>query len=372
MVRDAALRTGALSVGVVADVQWPVIEHVVRDDAFAHAVQAALDAKTKPPGSLGRLEDWAHQIACIQQSLQPHVDDVCVLVFAGDHGVTVEGVSPYPQSVTAQMVASFCAGGAAVCVLAREAGVELSVIDAGVATPSAPHPALVDRRIAAGTRNFGIEPAMDAGQCAQALQCGIALMPAHAHRHAIAFGEMGIGNTTSAAALMHAMTGCAAAECVGRGTGADDAMLLRKQHIVEDAIRLHRLHAGECTPAARALDALRCIGGFEIAMMAGAMLGAAAQRQVLVIDGFISTAAYAVAVAVDPAVQGYAVAAHQSDEFAHAHWLRLLDLRPALALQLRLGEGSGAVLAVPLLRAACAMLREMSTFESAGVSTRSD
>lgn len=348
----------------------PTIAPVVRDDAFAHEVQRAIDAKTKPPGALGRLEEWAHRIACIQQSPRPRMDDACVIVFAGDHGVAHAGVAPYPQAVTAQMVRNFCDGGAAVCVFARSVGIDLQVVDAGVLTPSPAHPVLVDARIDAGTRNFAVEPAMTDAQCMQAIEAGIALMRAHAHRHAIAFGEMGIGNTTSAAALMHALTGTDAMACVGRGTGADDAMLARKRSVVEDAARLHGLHALDSPASARALNALRCVGGFEIAMMAGAMLGAAAQRQVVIVDGFISTAAYAVAVALVPALRGYAVAAHVSDETPHTRWLRLLDLRAALSLDMRLGEGSGAVLAVPLLRAACDMLRDMATFDSANVSQR--
>jgi nicotinate-nucleotide--dimethylbenzimidazole phosphoribosyltransferase len=346
----------------------PPIEAVELDGALARAVQAAIDAKTKPPGSLGRLESLALQLACVQQRAQPQFDAVEAIVFAGDHGVVAEGVSPYPQAVTAQMVGNFLAGGAAVCVFARSVGARLRVVDAGVATPLPAHPSLIDRRIAAGTANFVRAPAMDDAQRTRALGNGIELVR-DLDADAFAFGEMGIGNTTCAAALMHALTGLDAGDCVGRGTGADAAMLERKRSVVAGAVDRHRLHSIDDRHA-RALAALREVGGFEVAMMAGAMLGAAATQRMFIVDGFIATAAYAVAVAIEPALRGYAVFAHVSAEAPHARWLQALDAQPLLDLGLRLGEGSGAVLAVPLLRAACAMLGEMATFDSAGVSGR--
>jgi nicotinate-nucleotide--dimethylbenzimidazole phosphoribosyltransferase len=353
----------------VAAFSAPSIAPVDLDGAFGRAVQAAIDAKTKPPGSLGRLESLALQIACVQQRAQPRLDEVEAIVFAGDHGVVAEGVSPYSQAVTAQMVGNFLAGGAAVCVFARSVGAQLRVVDAGVAAPLPSHPSLIERRIAAGTANFVHAPAMDDVQCARAIQNGIDLVQG-LDAAAFAFGEMGIGNTTCAAALMHALTAIDAGECVGRGTGADAAMLERKRDVVASAVERHRLHAIVDTRL-RAFAALRDVGGFEVATMAGAMLGAAATRRVFIVDGFIATAAYAVAVAIEPALRGYAVCAHVSAEAPHARWLQALGARPLLDLGLRLGEGSGAVLAVPLLRAACAMLGEMATFDSAGVSGRS-
>lgn len=353
----------------VAGFTAPPIAPVDLDGASARAVQAAIDAKTKPPGSLGRLESLALQLACVQQRAQPKFDAVEAIVFAGDHGVVAEGVSPYPQAVTAQMVANFLGGGAAVCVFARSVGAQLRVVDAGVATPLPAHPGLIDRRIAAGTANFAQAPAMDDMQCMRALRNGAEFVR-DLDADAFAFGEMGIGNTTCAAAIMHALTDVDAGDCVGRGTGADAAMLERKRDVVAAAVARHRLHAID-DRRARALATLRDVGGFEVATMAGAMLGAAATGRVFIVDGFIATAAYAVAVAIEPALRDYAVCAHVSAEAPHARWLQALDARPLFDLDLRLGEGSGAVLAVPLLRAACAMLAEMATFDSAGVSGRS-
>jgi nicotinate-nucleotide--dimethylbenzimidazole phosphoribosyltransferase len=335
------------------------------DDAFSHAVDAALDAKTKPPGSLGDLERLAAQIARVQRRLDPRIEHAQTLVFAGDHGVAAAGVSAYPATVTAQMVANFLAGGAAICVLSRQFGAELTVVDACVAADIDPHPRLLARKIGHGTANFAEEPAMSASACAAALRAGIVISSGYPPHGALIFGEMGIGNTTSAAALMHALTGLPVGACVGRGTGIDEAAFARKTAIIEAATA--KLGA-DCD----ALEALRCFGGFEIAMMCGAMLGAGAKRQMVIVDGFIATAAAAIALALAPALRDYCVFAHVSAESPHRRWLDMLGARPLLDLNLQLGEGSGAILALPLLHAAAAILREMATFASAGISDPDD
>ncbi len=341
----------------------PFVEPIRQDDSLSRDIDAELDAKTKPPGSLGELERLAAKIARVQRRLAPCIEHARVFVFAADHGIAAEGVSAYPATVTAQMVHNFLGGGAAICVLARELGAGFKVVDAGVAAVLPAHDALLHRKIGFGTSNFAQTPAMNQAQCVQALHAGIDLMADSPDAGAVVLGEMGIGNSTSAAALMHALTGLPVEECVGRGTGVDDSTLQRKREVVEHAVRLHG--RGE-----HALQALQCFGGFEIAMMAGAVLGAAAARQVVLVDGFIATAAVAVAAQLRPEALDYCVFAHVSAEVPHRLWLQRLDARPLLDLGLRLGEGSGAILALPLLRSACAILSQMATFRSAGVSGR--
>ena len=343
----------------------PQIAPIATDDAFARAVDAELDAKTKPLGALGELERLAARIARVQQRLAPSIAHAEALVFAADHGVAAEGVSAFPQAVTAQMVANFLAGGAAICVLARANGARLRVVDAGVAADLAPHPALIARSLGRGTANFVHAPAMTAAQCAEALKEGVSLGTSLPEHSVLVLGEMGIANTTSAAALMHALTGTPVADCVGRGTGVDDAGIARKCAAIHAAAARHGIDG---TP----LQLLARYGGFEIAMMAGAMLGAASKRQVILIDGFIATAAIAVAARIAPAVLDYCAFGHVSAEAPHRQWLKLLEARPLLDLGMRLGEGSGAMLALPLLRASCAILSDMATFQSAGVSGRDD
>lgn len=343
----------------------PQIAPIATDDAFARAVDAELDAKTKPLGALGELERLAARIARVQQRLAPSIAHAEALVFAADHGVAAEGVSAFPQAVTAQMVANFLAGGAAICVLARANGARLHVVDAGVAADLAPHPALIARSLGRGTANIVHAPAMTAAQCAEALKEGVSLGTSLPEHSVLVLGEMGIANTTSAAALMRVLTGTPVADCVGRGTGVDDAGIARKCAAIHAAVARHGIDG---TP----LQLLARYGGFEIAMMAGAMLGAASKRQVILIDGFIATAAIAVAARIAPAVLDYCVFGHVSAEAPHRQWLKLLEARPLLDLGMRLGEGSGAMLALPLLRAACAILSDMATFQSAGVSGRDD
>ncbi|KAA3654004.1 MAG: nicotinate-nucleotide--dimethylbenzimidazole phosphoribosyltransferase [Proteobacteria bacterium] len=333
------------------------------DATLVDALQAKIDGKTKPPGALGRIELLALQIGRIQQTLSPALSQPQILVFAGDHGAARAGVSAYPQDVTWQMVENFLAGGAAINVFARQMRLGLRIVDAGVAHDFGPREGLINGKIAPGTANYIEQAAMTSAQCDKALRFGRELTHRIAERggNAVGFGEMGIGNTASASLITHAITGVPLPQVVGRGTGLDDAGLDRKQALLGAAL------ARGGRPA-DPLAVLAEYGGFEIAMMAGAMLGAAEKRMLLVIDGFIVTAALLVAQAIAPAITDYCVFAHRSEEAGHAAQLRHLNASPLLDLGLRLGEGTGAALAWPLLQAAVAMLNDMASFESAGVS----
>jgi nicotinate-nucleotide--dimethylbenzimidazole phosphoribosyltransferase len=326
-------------------------------------LQRKLDNKTKPLGSLGALEALALQMGLAQGSDAPALAAPQMLVCAGDHGIAARGVSAYPSDVTWQMVENFLAGGAAVSVLARQHGLALTVADCGVRHTFAPRAGLIDCKVADGTADASTTSAMTAVQCAQAIGNGMALVKA-LPGNALLLGEMGIGNTSAAALLLARLTGAPLAACVGRGTGLDDAGLARKTAVLQQALDLH---AGAIAP----LDVLRCLGGFEIATLVGAILQAASQRRVVVVDGFIVTAALLVAHALAPQVLGYCVFAHESGEPGHARMLAHLGARPLLDLGLRLGEGSGAALAWPLLVSACALLAQMASFESAQVATAS-
>ncbi|MCM8611576.1 nicotinate-nucleotide--dimethylbenzimidazole phosphoribosyltransferase [Accumulibacter sp.] len=328
-------------------------------------LQARIDSKTKPPGSLGELERLALQIGMIQRSLTPSLGQPHLLVFAGDHGAAPAGISAYPQEVTWQMVENFLAGGAAISVFARHNGLRLQVVDAGVAHDFGPRSGLIDAKIASGTRNYLEQAAMSPEQRDQALAHGAAIVDGLAGEgcRVLGFGEMGIGNTASASLLTHQLTGTPLTDCVGRGTGLDDAGLARKRALLAQAAKRANL-----PPDADALDVLAEFGGFEIAMMTGAMLAAAAQRMLLLIDGFIVTAALLVAARHAPAVRDYCVFCHRSAEAGHQAQLRSLAAEPLLDLGLRLGEGTGAALAWPLVRAAAAFVNEMASFASAGVS----
>ena len=339
------------------------------DRSLETALRDKIAYKTKPPGSLGRLESLALQMGLIQRSTAPQILHPAMLVFAGDHGIAATGVSPYPQAVTVQMVANFVAGGAAINALSGVAGMALEVINAGVAADLQHLSAVIDIPLAQGTRNFAEEPAMTRAQVEQALAAGAARVRHHAAlgTTVIGFGEMGIGNTSSAACLMSVLCGVPLASCVGRGTGLDDAGLARKQAILEAALARHRQIDGSDP-----LAVLACFGGFEIAMMTGAFLAAAEAQMTILVDGFIATTALLVAVSLVPAVRDYCVFAHQSDEAGHRKLLEFLQAEPLLALSLRLGEGTGAALALPLLRAAAAFLNQMASFGEAGVSERAD
>lgn len=331
--------------------------------ALEAELAAAINNKTKPLGSLGRLEQLAAQIGLIQQTSQPQLRDPAIIVFAGDHGVVAEGISAFPQDVTWQMVENFLANGAAINVFARQNDIALHVVDAGVNHDFGPREKLLSMKVAAGTRNFAKEPAMSAAQCQAAMRNGAELV-AGLSGNVLGFGEMGIGNTTAAAAIMHKLTGIAVVDCVGAGTGLSSEGIRRKQAVIEAAVVLH---ADVIQPA----DVLATFGGFEIATMVGAMLAAAERRMVLLIDGFIVTSALLVAARMQPAILDYCVFSHQSDESGHARMLQALKVKPVLQLDLRLGEGTGAALVYPMLLAAVNFLNQMATFSSAQVSEKS-
>ena len=336
------------------------------NDALKSALQQKIKLKTKPLGALGRLEDIALQIGLIQNTLTPQLNKPTMLVFAGDHGIAASSVSPYPQAVTAQMVLNFLNGGAAINVFAKQNNMTLRVVDAGVNHQFAAHPNLINAKIAHGTANFLQEAAMTRIQCEQALTQGAALAKQEigAGCNVLGFGEMGIANTSSASCLMSVLCGLPIAQCVGRGTGLDDASLAKKIEILDLAIQHHALNGQD------AMQVLATFGGFEIAMMVGAMLGAAQQKTVLLIDGFIATAALLVAAKLQPNILQYCVFAHCSGEAGHRQLLEYLDAKPLLDLGLRLGEGTGAALVLPLLQAATNFLNDMASFESAGVSEK--
>jgi nicotinate-nucleotide--dimethylbenzimidazole phosphoribosyltransferase len=330
--------------------------------AAADEAQRHLDMLTKPPGSLGRLEDLAVRLVALT-GRPPRVAAPVIFTFAADHGVVVEGVSAYPQSVTAQMVENFLRGGAAVNVLARQAGVRVVVADFGVATPLGAPAGLVARRIGAGTQNMALGPAMTREQAVEAVEAGAALAEEAITEGAdlIGTGEMGIGNTTAASAITAAITGAPADLVTGRGTGVDDAGRARKVATVRQALEVNTPDASD------GLDVLTKVGGFEIAGLVGVILAGAAHRVPIALDGFIAGAAALVAVTLAPDARHALFASHRSAEPGHALALRHLGLEPYLALDMRLGEGTGAALFVPLARAAAAIYAEMATFKSAGV-----
>jgi nicotinate-nucleotide--dimethylbenzimidazole phosphoribosyltransferase len=329
-------------------------------------IKARIDNKTKPLGALGRLEEVALKIGLIQNTLTPRLARPVILVFAGDHGVAEEGVSPFPQAVTQQMVRNFLSGGAGINVFARQNGIDLRIVDAGVNHTFEPHPALVDAKIGNSTQNFLKSPAMTAEQCQQAMSKGAELVRAEiqAGSNVLGFGEMGIGNTSAAAALMSVLCELPLEQCVGRGAGQDNAGLTRKLDILRKALEFHEVSSEE------PLCVLTNLGGFEIAMMVGAMLAAAERKILLLIDGFIATSALLVASRIAPAILDYCIFSHCSDEAGHALMLRELQAKPLLSLGLRLGEGTGAALAYPLVQASVNFLNEMASFESASVSRK--
>ncbi|MEX2518460.1 MAG: nicotinate-nucleotide--dimethylbenzimidazole phosphoribosyltransferase [Paracoccaceae bacterium] len=328
-------------------------------------VTAMIDGKTKPPGSLGRIEALALQMALAQGRALP-VSHAALLLCAGDHGLTAEGVSAWPSEVTAQMVLNFLGGGAAANVFARVAGAEIRILDCGVAAPLPDHPALIRAGIRAGTRNARREDALTAAEVAAALEFGAAeaLKAVETGAGVIALGEMGIGNTSSAALLAHAVAGLPLGPLTGPGAGLDRPGVARKLAVLEAAAARR---PGPLTP----LNALAVFGGLEIAAMAGALIGAASAGAVTLVDGYIATAAALVALTARPEAAPCVVFAHRGAEAGHRLMLDHLRAEPLLDLDLRLGEGSGALLALPLLTAAAAMLAEMATFESAGVAGKS-
>jgi nicotinate-nucleotide--dimethylbenzimidazole phosphoribosyltransferase len=342
------------------------------DARVAAETQRLLDDKTKPRRSLGRLEDLACQIAAVRRTARLEPPRKAIVVMGADHGVAEEGVSAYPQEVTGQMLLNFARGGAAINVLARHAGARVVVVDMGVKGELPPLPEIRRERIAPGTRSFVSAPAMTRAQAVAALEAGIRIADELAQDGVtlLGIGDMGIGNTTSASALAAWLTGAPAEEVVGRGTGVDDAGLARKVDVIRRGLALHRpagqANAGRDDDAG--LAALAAVGGLEIAGLAGVVLGGAAARVPVVVDGFICGAAALVAARIAPAAAGSLIASHKSVEAGHRLVLQALGQRPLLDLDMRLGEGTGAALAMGLCDAAVAVLRDMATFGAAGVS----
>ena len=336
------------------------------DRAAEHAAALRLDSLTKPIGSLGRLEEIVRRYAAIRHDGSAAMGRGAVLVFVADHGVVEAGVSAYPKGVTVEMLRNIGAGGAAISVLARRFGYDLIVTDVGVETDTSAQPlaGVRYRRVAAGTRNFIHEPAMSLDQARHALTIGIETVHEAAASGAtlVGVGEMGIGNSTSAAALISALTEIAPEKIAGRGTGVDDAGMRRKVDAIEAGLRLHRGRAGD------GLAILGALGGFEIAAMTGVCLGGAAARVPVVIDGFIASAAAAAAMRIRPAINEYLFFGHRSAEGGHALALEAIGARPLLDLNMRLGEGTGAVLAMGIIESALALFHQMATFAGAGVS----
>lgn len=329
---------------------------------LAAALRHKISRKTVPEGALGRMAALAERLGLILGTAEPHLSAPQLLVCAADHGIAARGVSAYPSDVTWQMVGNFLAGGALVSVLARQHGIAQTVVDCGVRHDFAPAPGLVIRKIAPGTQDSSQGPAMSAAQCAQALANGIELVKT-LPGNALLLGEMGIGNTSAASLLVARLGGIDVAEVTGAGTGLDAAGIARKTAVLRQALAAN-------AAAAAPLDALAALGGFEIATLTGAVLQAANERRVIVVDGFIASSAVLVASRIAPAVLQRCVFAHRSDERGHARLLDLLGADPLLALGLRVGEGSGAVLAWPLLESSGRILNEMASFESAGVSDK--
>ncbi|HZG17252.1 MAG TPA: nicotinate-nucleotide--dimethylbenzimidazole phosphoribosyltransferase [Candidatus Bathyarchaeia archaeon] len=345
------------------------VERVIpaMDTEAAEKARRHIDQLTKPPGSLGRLEELAIQLAAMTGEPIPQIFPPGILVFAGDHGVVAEGVSAFPQEVTAQMVMNFASGGAAINVFSRHIGGILRVVDVGVSSnPEAPD--IWKKKVRPGTGNMLREDAMtrtEAERClAVGIECAEAIIAEGARL--LIIGEMGIGNTTSSSAILAALSGADVEEIVGRGTGVTEDVLSHKKEIVKKALEIRRPNAAD------PIDVLAKVGGLEIGAMTGAVIGAAAQRIPVLVDGFISSVAALLAVHLQPHAREYLLFGHRSQEVGHARVLAELSADPILDLQLRLGEGSGAAVAFPILEAAVRMIGEMATFASAGVSTKQE
>ncbi len=336
------------------------------DEAAMQAARQRQDQLTKPQGSLGRLEELSVQLAGIYRQPMPAIKDKVIVTMAGDHGVVAEGVSAFPQEVTPQMVYNFLNGGAAINVLARHVGARIVVVDMGVASDFEPHPSLVVKKVAKGTANMAKGPAMTRAQAEQAILAGVEVVEAEIARglDIVGTGDMGIGNTTPSAAIAAALTGESPARIAGRGTGVDDEGLKRKVSAIERALAVSQPNPQD------GLDVLAKVGGFEIGGLAGVILGAAANGKPVMVDGFISTAAAMIAVAVAPAVRPYLISAHRSKEIGHGIMLDWLGLKPLFDLDMRLGEGTGAALGISVAEAACKILAQMATFGEAGVSEK--
>ncbi|WP_227678121.1 nicotinate-nucleotide--dimethylbenzimidazole phosphoribosyltransferase [Psychrobacter sp. JCM 18902] len=336
----------------------------IENDELRLQLQQIIDLKTKPLGALGRIEALAVQLGMIQGTITPHIEQAQIRVFAADHGLTKHGTSAFPSAVTAQMVHNFLQGGAAINVLARQHNIELKVVDAGVDADFALHPKLLDYKVRHGSRDALTEPAMTAAECLAALENGMKVVK-NLVGNLLIVGEMGIGNTSAASLLLARLGDLSIADCIGRGTGLDDAGLEHKTDILTQVLERHQ-------QAQAPFDVLAALGGLEIAMMAGALIQAASERRILLIDGFIASSALLVAERLAPGVAQYAVFAHHSVEPGHAHLLKSLNAEPLLNMGMRLGEGSGAALAYPLLQSACAIINEMASFSDAGISEQNN
>ena len=337
------------------------------EDHLQAAAQSKIDNKTKPLGALGKLEDLAIQMSMIQNTLNPSIQDKMLFVFAADHGVTKEGVSAYPAEVTGQMVQNFLNGGAAINVLCRHHKIDIRVLDMGVNADFDNHPLLIKKKIRKGTRNFAIEEAMTLEEATDAVESGMDAFLSHYSSQSIdiiGLGEMGIGNTTSASVIISAVTGITPSAATGRGTGIDDKALKHKAEIIEKALNFHR------PDPQNGVELLCKIGGYEIAGIAGAVLAAASKRTAIVLDGLISTAAGLIAYQICPDIGGYLIAGHKSVEVAQKAALTHMNLEPVIEFNMRLGEGTGAALAIDTIDAACLIMREMASFDDAGVSNR--
>ena len=334
------------------------------EEKFLSQAQARLDRLTKPQGSLGQLEEIARQYAAIVENPNPQVDKKIIYVFAGDHGVVSEGVSAYPKEVTPQMVYNFLRGGAGINVMSRHVGAEVVIVDIGVDHEFEPMEGLMIRKVGRGTGNILVGPAMSRDQAVQALSVGLE-MADHARKQnadLVGTGDMGIGNTTPSSAILTSLTGLPVNQATHRGTGIDDVALARKIQIIEKAISFNKPNPQD------PLDVLAKLGGFEIAGIAGLIIGRAFHRIPVVVDGFISTAGAMVAVGLNPDIEGYLFASHQSAEVGHRFMWEHIGKKPILNLSLRLGEGTGAALAMSIIEAALKVMNEMATFSEAGVS----
>lgn len=331
-------------------------------------IQEKINLKTKPLGALGMLERIAFRIASVQHSLSPKLVKPHVVVFAGSHGIAAEGVSAYPSEVTPQMVLNFIGGGAAINVFTRQHGIELLLVDSGVDYDFGKTERLIDAKVGFGTRSFLTEPALSEAECRQCLERGAEIVRnVHATGcNVIGFGEMGIGNTSSAAVIMSSLLNIPIADCVGRGTGLNEAQLAAKIATLDAALRHHNLVEADVQ------QVLQVFGGFEIAMMCGAMLEAARQNMLVLVDGFIATVSYLCAMKMDSSIEQNAIFCHQSEEKGHRLLLESLGAEAILKLDMRLGEGTGCALAYPLVQSAVNFLNEMASFESAGVSQKAD
>jgi nicotinate-nucleotide--dimethylbenzimidazole phosphoribosyltransferase len=338
------------------------VDQLLRDD-----IEAKINGKTKPLGALGYLETIALKIATIQQTLNPQLLQPAVVVFAGDHGIAVDNeVNPFPQEVTAQMVYNFLNGGAAINVFCKQHQIKIKIVDTGVNHKFKFHPDLINAKIKHGTKNYLHEPAMTMDECETAIDNGADIVN-KLHQdgtNIVGFGEMGIGNTSSASLLMHQLTGIPINECVGSGTGLDEKGIEKKREVLKRALEKHQ---NDGSP----LAVLSTYGGYEIATMCGAMLQAAELKMILIIDGFIATSALLVASKMHPSLLDYCLFAHQSEEKGHQLLLNHFEAKPILSLNMRLGEGTGCAIAYPIIESAVAFFNQMASFETASVSQKS-